>query len=232
MAEAVRSDYAFLTNETMRDLHSQLGTVATALVVRYPDKYVRDIPIGLVERPASLSRFGALNLQKPAIDGENGNACGTMSKARKERNAYSEFFQLPYQQSLDAWYDWDNYVSNVGQTRGQKNMLSCAATMAANEKTALVAARKRKTRHDDSENESDDADSDGIDADKTARGCNRGCGEKMSEEERVKLKMMIKRASDMDAARLSKESKSVTVNVLSSAEAKNFFFQGAEEFTV
>lgn len=214
MAESVRSDYCFLTNEIMRDLHAQMGTVATALVIRYPEKYVPDIPADSVERPKALSKFGALNLQRPAIDGENGNACGTMSKARKERNAYVEFFNLPYQQSLDAWYDWDNYVSNIGQTRAQKNMLSCTV---ANKSTTgrKKAASKKKT-----ESSVDDDESNGG-----GTGAGRMAKTKMSEEERNKLKFNMKQAQEIDAMRSKAKASAVTMGMsnLTEQDAAQFF---------
>ena len=141
LADVVRADTHFLRDRRLQEFYMQFGMVAPSLIVRYPERYVRMAPES-VERPVAIERAhgGArINLQKSSLDGENGNGAHTLSLAKDERNAYVRHFNLPYQVDLARWYDSDNYVSKVDETRAQKKML-CQDTRKRG---------KRKERTDD-----------------------------------------------------------------------------------
>lgn len=141
LADAVRANTNFLRDRRLQDVYMQFGMVAPSLLVRYPERYA-DIGEKTVARPTAIERANGgarINLQKSSLDGENGNGAHTMSLAKDERNAYVRHFHLPYQVDLARWYDSDNYVSKVDETRAQKQML-CQESR---------KRRKRKDRTDD-----------------------------------------------------------------------------------
>ena len=142
ISDTIRAHQLFLRNYAMQEFCLQCGMVAPSLLVRLPERYA-PIAENSVQRPLAIERTNGgadINLQKSSLDGEKGNGAHTMRLAKDERNAYASHFNFPYQVKLSRWFDSDNYVSSVSQTRAQKQML-CQDTR--------NTRKKRKGRGDD-----------------------------------------------------------------------------------
>ena len=120
-AETLRSGFVYLTDRGVQEFYMQFGMVAPSLMARYPERYAQVAENSLV-RPAVVER-ASIDLQRSSIEGENGNSRLTWSRAQKERNAYVQHFNIPYQIGLGRFYDSDNYVSKLDETRAQTKML-------------------------------------------------------------------------------------------------------------
>jgi len=128
-AEVLRSVPRFLGQGAVKLAYEQSGVVAPTMLIRYPQKYA-DLPERSVKRPECIEttrRDKQINLQKSAVDGENGNTSGALAKSIRERNAYVQQFGLPYQVDLSRWFYSDNYVSKMTETRKQTQMLEHAS---------------------------------------------------------------------------------------------------------
>lgn len=127
-AEAVRSDIAYLSDRLAQSVYLHLGVALPTMLIRLP-KYFGQSDAALaaqIARPPGLSsnRSGAASVQfqKSSLDGENGNAGGTHSRAIKERNYYASTHGLRCQADTDMFFDFNNYISKLTATRSQGAM--------------------------------------------------------------------------------------------------------------